>query len=264
MIFPRIPGVLALILLAGAVPAEGPLPREGEGLESALRELREARQERYRLEADWEKEKAELEQSSLSLDAEKELLHLRLKGEMEKKARLAGELEQRRLSLDEKRRPQGLLEPVIFAAAGRLKDAIEKSLRPPSEKKQALEELQSMLQEEAGPARRFQRLWDLYRAEIVQAGTITVAEGAVTGPDGVEMPVEFLRAGNLSLIYRGLDRKGDVSMAVWDDGKSCWTKVVDPGGRREIDKAFRIAQKKTRPEAVVLPLSCATIEDAKP
>jgi len=95
---------------------------------------------------------------------------------------------------------------------------------------------------------KYRLILEAYQTELEYGRTLESYEGHLgTGADA--RTVEFARLGRISLMYRTLDGS---ETGYWDAEKKDWVK--DPGLRRAVEEAIRVAKGDGPPELLIVPV----------
>ena len=73
---------------------------------------------------------------------------------------------------------------------------------------------------------------------------------------GQKQTLEFLRIGTIALFYRSPDRQ---RYGQWDSKNQEW-QTLESDMQFEIDKAYKVAAKRTAPELLRLPLNKGALQ----
>ncbi|MGM0634215.1 MAG: DUF3450 domain-containing protein [Pseudomonadota bacterium] len=105
--------------------------------------------------------------------------------------------------------------------------------------------------EDASIQQKFNRLLDVYRAEVEYASTLDAYEEEVIDFNGSELEVNIVRVGRVALAFQSLDR---TVTGYWDKNARQWVEG-DPGDyRTAIDRAYRVASSELAAEMLNLPI----------
>lgn len=98
-------------------------------------------------------------------------------------------------------------------------------------------------------AEKYRRVLELYRQEAEYGRKLEVFTAGLDA-GGQKLTMEFLRIGTIALFYRSPDRQ---RYAQWDSKNQTW-QSLESDTWFEIDKAYKVAAKRTAPALLRLPL----------
>jgi hypothetical protein len=118
----------------------------------------------------------------------------------------------------------------------------------PDERRERMDKLKDLMAQEGAVAEKYRRLIEAYQVELEYGRTMGSYKGTLD--DGRE--ADFLRLGRVSLMYRTTD---GAESGYWDAQKGTW--VADAHYARVINDALGIAQERTAPDLVTVPVPAA-------
>jgi hypothetical protein len=118
----------------------------------------------------------------------------------------------------------------------------------PDERQQRMDRLKDLMAEDGSFSEKYRRLLEAYQIELEYGRTMSAYKGTLD--DGRD--AEFLHVGRVSLMYRTMD--GSES-GYWDAQKGAW--VADARYARVINEALNVAQERTAPDLVTVPVPAA-------
>ncbi|HEU4617014.1 MAG TPA: DUF3450 domain-containing protein [Gammaproteobacteria bacterium] len=116
------------------------------------------------------------------------------------------------------------------------------------ERRARLDKLKDLMEQDGGLSEKYRRLVEAYQIELEYGRTMSTYKGTLE--DGRD--AEFLHLGRVSLMYRTTDGS---EVGYWDAQKGAW--VADAHDASVIEDAFDIAQEKTAPDIVTVPVPAA-------
>ncbi len=97
---------------------------------------------------------------------------------------------------------------------------------------------------------KYRRLMEAYQVENEYGRTIESYKGTLDA-FGSSRTVDFLRVGRIALVYQTVDME---ESGRWDPESKTWV-VLDDGYRRSIRQGIRMANKRTAPDLVMVPVA---------
>lgn len=242
-----------------AAPSFGILEEvDAQSLLKKSGELREIRAQQTRIRAEFDREKAELVAAIEANKAVGVALSREIKEQKESIDLLKTSYEASKKRLEDHRQSSAVLAPILSSCAGSfLRLLREDSLPAGQDRLQRMEELallesSSINSEEDAVL----RLWDILRAELAMAESTPVYRGVIPSEGGGEIPVEFLRVGEIALYARRVRQDLNPGQDVYLYKKSNSEYEQLHGAEADaVRDAFDIALRKATPKIVRLPLS---------
>lgn len=147
--------------------------------------------------------------------------------------------------------------PLMYQMLDALEHYIQQDLpirKAPREKRlAALRTL--MIRADVSDAEKYRRILEAYQIEMDYVNKLGVFIGKAT-ISGVEREVEQLNFGHLSFVARSLDKS---HYWVWNSQSKQWL-VVAADKHKDVDLAFKVANKQSPPSLIRLPLSKLLIQ----
>lgn len=97
---------------------------------------------------------------------------------------------------------------------------------------------------------KFRAVIQAYQIENEYGNTIEAYTG-IRNIDGVDLKVNILRVGRISLAYQTPDGK---YTGYWDKNAGDWAETTSSADRSNISQAIKIAHKQTAPDLIILPV----------
>jgi hypothetical protein len=116
------------------------------------------------------------------------------------------------------------------------------------ERQQRMDRLSDLMSQEGAIAEKYRRLLEAYQVELEYGRTMSAYKGTLD--DGRD--ADFLHLGRVSLMYRTTD---GTESGYWDAQKAAW--VADSRYARVINEALGIAQERTAPDLITVPVPVA-------
>lgn len=121
------------------------------------------------------------------------------------------------------------------------------------ERKERITFLKEMMKRgDISVAEQFRQVFESYQIEVEYGATIEASKGSVD-IRGLPTNVEFLRVGRIVYLYRTFDNK---KFGAWNERKKRWEKLSKEYAG-DIQRAFKVANKQTAPEMLILPVAYA-------
>jgi hypothetical protein len=118
----------------------------------------------------------------------------------------------------------------------------------PDERRERMARLKDLMAQEGGASEKYRRLIEAYQVELEYGRTMSAYKGTLD--DGRD--ADFLHLGRVSLMYRTTD---GTESGYWDAQKGAY--VADAHYARVIDEALGVAQERTAPDIIIVPVPAA-------
>lgn len=245
--------VIRVLLLALLLAAPAQADEIGDALEAAAQAQRAARESQTRInklddEARALQEKRRAAQwRGLQLSAYAKQLEQEAAAEEGKRSALEAQLA--RIKDTEKD-----LMPLMLRMVAELDAFVGRDLPfLAGPRRQRVAELKTLLADPArGISEKYRRVMEAYRTEV-DYGHSLGAEETTLDFSGRRQPVSLVRIGRVGLYYLSEDR---TRAGVWDAAAGRWQELAG-GEVKEVERALLMAQSKTPPELLVLPVKVA-------